>query len=155
MPKDVREVMQEMKKNGSIFRLFSDEELDTMSRYFTVYEYPTGTTVMKPGEVLEMLGILVSGEVILEEEMELKGNWTVLYDLKRGSILAHPSLFGSEPPPIRLTTRENTVFIGSGKEAFESFLEQHPKMGITFLKDIIRVLFVRSRAMADRLTDVF
>lgn len=155
MQKDVREIMQELKKNGSVFRLFSDEELDIISRYFRVYEYPAGTTVMNPGEVLEMLGILVSGEVIIEEEMELKGNWTVLYDLKRGSLLAHPSLFGSEPPPIRLTTREDTLFIGLEKEGFESFLDQHPRLGIIFLKDIIRVLFVRSRAMADRLTDVF
>ena len=155
MSTDVREVIQELKKDGSVFRLFSDDELDELSRHFKIYKYPAGTTVMKPGEVLGMLGVLVSGEVVLEEEMELKGNWTVLYDLKRGSILAHPSLFGSEPPPIRLTTREDTVFIGIEKEVFESFLEESPRMGIIFLQEIIRVLFVRSRALADRLTDVF
>ena len=155
MPKDVREIMGELKNEGSAFRLFDDRELDVMSRYFTVYRYPAGTIAMRPGEALEILGVLVEGEVLLEEEMELKGNWTVLYDLKRGSILAHPSLFGSEPPPIRITTREETVFIGSEKEDFELFLKEHPQLGITFLKEIIRVLFVRSRALADRLTDVF
>ena len=155
MPEEVRRIMGELKESGSVFRLYRDEELDVLSSYFSIYRYPAGATVMRPGEVLEMLGILVSGEVILEEEMELKGNWTVLYDLKRGSMLAHPTLFGSEPPPIRLTTREPTVFIGSEKKDFEKFLEEHPQMGITFLKDMIRVLFVRSRAMADRLTDVF
>jgi CRP-like cAMP-binding protein len=155
MPKDVREVMGEFKEEKSVFRLFDDGELDRLSPYFRVFEYPRGTIVMEPGEALETLGVLVSGEVLLEEEMDLKGNWTVLYDLKRGSILAHPSLFGSEPPPIRLTIREDTVFLGTDRDAFEAFLDAHPQMGITFLKEIIRVLFVRSRAMADRLTDVF
>ena len=38
---------------------------------------------------------------------------------------------------------------------FERFLREHPEMGVTFLKELVRVLFVRSRALADRLTDVF
>ena len=155
MSTDVRETMQSLKEDGSVFRLYSDGELDRIARYFSTYSYPGGMTVMQPGQDLQMLGVIVSGEVILEEEMELKGNWTVLYDMKRGSLLAHPTIFGALPPPVRLTTREDTAAVGFEREPFEAFLAEQPQLGITFLKEIIRVLFVRSRAMADRLTDVF
>lgn len=151
----LRETVLKLKEDGSVFRLFSSGELELLLPYLSLYEYPAGTTVLRPGEVIEMLGVLVSGEVVLEEEMKLKGNWTVLYDMKRGSIIAQPSLFGAPPPPVRVVTRKECVFVGFQKEGFEEFLAKNPRLGIVFLKEIIRVLFVRSRAMAERLTDVF
>jgi len=155
MKESVRDVVLKLKEDGSIFRLYSEKDLELILPYLSLYEYPAGMTVTRPGEVVEMLGVLVSGEVIMEEEMKLKGNWTVLYDMKRGSILAHPSLFGADPPPVRVVTRRDCVFIGFQKEDFSAFLEEHPRMGVVFLREVIRVLFVRSRAMAERLTDVF
>ena len=155
MEGDLRETVLKLKEEGSVFRLYTDEELELILPYLAMYEYPAGVIVMQAGEVIDMLGVLVSGEVLLEEEMKLKGNWTVLYDMKRGSILAHPTVFGAKPPLIRLTTRKDCVFVGFDKAGFEAFLEKHPRMGILLLKEIIRVLFVRSRALAERLTDIF
>lgn len=79
----------------------------------------------------------------------------MLYDMKRGSILAHPSLFDSKPPPIRTTAQQDTTFLGIDEAAFDKILKEHSQVGIAFLKEINRVLFVRSRAMAARLTSVF
>ena len=66
-----------------------------------------------------------------------------------------PFPFGGEPPPIRITTRRDCVFIGFDRKSFEAFMEEQPRLAILFLREVIRVLFVRSRAMAERLTDVF
>ena len=145
MSKDVREIMFQLAKEGHVFRLFSDEEIGLLSSQFKIYNYPAGEIVSEPGEALKMLGILVSGEVFLEEKTELKGNWIVLYDMKRGSILAHPSLFDSEPPPIRITAEQDTIFLGIDGAAFDKILKEHSQIGIAFLKEIVRVLFVRSR----------
>jgi CRP-like cAMP-binding protein len=155
MKESVRDVVLKLKEDGSIFRLYGEEDLEVILPYLSLHEYPAGTTITRPGEVVDMLGVLVSGEVILEEEMKLKGNWTVLYDMKKGSILAHPSLFGADPPPVRVLTRKDCVFIGFQKDGFNTFVEEHPRLGVIFLREVIRVLFVRSRAMAERLADVF
>ncbi|GAG66725.1 unnamed protein product [marine sediment metagenome] len=142
MSKDVRKIMFQLAEEGHVFRLFSEEEVGRLSSDFKIYNYPAGEIVAKPGEALKMMGILVSGEVFLEEKTELKGNWIVLYDMKRGSILAHPSLFDSEPPPVRITAQQDTVFLGIDGASFDRILQEHPQIGITFLKEIIRVLFI-------------
>jgi signal-transduction protein with cAMP-binding, CBS, and nucleotidyltransferase domain len=72
--KDVREMMFQLAEEGHVFRLFGDEEVDLLSSHFKIYNYPAGEIVLKPGEDLKMLGILVSGDVFLEEKTELKGN---------------------------------------------------------------------------------
>ena len=93
MSKDVRETMFQLAEEGHVFRLFSDEEVDLLSAHFRIYNYPAGEIVSKPGETLKMLGILVSGEVFLEEKTELKGN----------CVVRHEAGFRSRPPqPVRL-----------------------------------------------------
>jgi len=72
--------------------LFSEEEIDRISSYFKISEYPAGSVPVKAGEPLNLMGILVSGEAIYEEETEMKGKWIVQARMSRGSILAHPSM---------------------------------------------------------------
>lgn len=155
MRERVRDIMLELKEEGSVFRLLDKDEIRRISSYFDVFEFPAGTKLSMPGESLDMLGIIVSGEVWLEEEMELKGHWIVLARMTRGALLAHPSLFGVEPPAIRVVVQKDTSFLGIDGKTFDRFLENHHKTGIKFLKEMIRVLFIRFRALAGRFTDVF
>ena len=155
MASDVREIMLELKNEGAVFRLFSEEEIDRICSYFSLFTFFGGEIVLKPGEALDLLGVVVSGEFILEEKTALKGNWIVLSNMKRGSIIAHPSIFDSGSPPVRVTTVRDAAGLGTDGAAFERMLEEHPLIGIKFLKEIIRVLFIRYRGLAARLTDVF
>jgi len=41
------------------------------------------------------------------------------------------------------------------KESFENLLNNYPVIGIKILKEIVRVQFIRLRAMVDRLANVF
>ena len=155
MATNVREIMLQLQEEGSVFRLFSEEEIDRTSSYFDIYDYPAGSIVSKPGEPLDMMGIMVSGEATLEEETELKGNWFVLARMTRGAILAHPSLFGVKPPPVRAIIQKDTTFLGTDGKSFDSFLKKHPETGNIFLKEMIRVLFTRYRELAARFNVVF
>lgn len=155
MREKIRNIMLELANEGSFFRLLDEDEIRRVSSYFDIFEFPAGTTLSPPGEPLDMLGIIISGEVWLEEEMELKGHWIVLARMTRGAILAHPSLFGVEPPPIRVVVQKDTSFLGIDGQTFERFLEGNKEIGIKFLKEMIRVMFIRFRGLAGRFTDVF
>jgi CRP-like cAMP-binding protein len=151
---DVRDIMVQIKKEGGFFRSFSEEEIGVASTYFKISEYPAGSVPAKPREPLNLMGILVSGEAIYEEETELKGKWIVQARMTRGSILAHPSMFGVKPPPVRVLLPKDSVFLVIDGTSFDSFLKIHPEIGVKFQQELIRVLFIRLRNYAARFTGV-
>jgi CRP-like cAMP-binding protein len=150
MELNVQEIMLDLQKEGGVFRSFSKEAIEQTASYFAVYHYPAGSIASKPGEPLDMMGVIVSGEVILEEKTEPKGNWFVMARMTRGAILAHPSLFGAKPPPVRVIIQKDTTFLGTNGKSFDSFLKKYPETGNIFLKEMIRVLFMRYRELAAR-----
>ena len=154
MPTDVRDIMIQIKEEGGFFRSFSEEEIDQTSPYFKISEYLSGSLAAKPGEPLDLMGIMVSGEAILEEETEMKDKWIVQARMTRGSILAHPSMFGVKPPPVRVLLPKDSVFLVIDGPSFDSFLKKHPKIGVKFQQELIRVLFIRLRNYAARLTNI-
>jgi CRP-like cAMP-binding protein len=155
MADNVSEIMLQIQKEGGFFRLFSEEEIDRTSSYFKISEYPAGSVPSKPGEPLDLMGIMISGEAILEEEMEVKGKWVVQARMTRGSILAHPSMFGVKPPPVRVLLPKDSVFLVTDGASFDSFLKEHPEIGVKFQQELIRILFIRLRSYAARFTGVF
>lgn len=154
MSTDVRDIMLQIKEEGGFFRSFSEEEIRVTSEYFKVLEYPAESVPAKPREPLNLMGILVSGEAIYEEETELKGKWIVQARMTRGSILAHPSMFGVQPPPVRVYLPKDSVFLVIDGASFDSFLKKHPEIGVKFQQELIRVLFIRLRNYASRFTGI-
>ena len=154
MNASVRDIMIQIKNEGGFFRLFSEEEIGLTSTYFKISEYPAGSIPAKPGVPLNLMGIMVSGEAIYEEETELKGKWIVQARMTRGSILAHPSMFGVKPPPVRVFLPKDSVFLVIDEPSYESFLKKYPEIGVKFQQELIRVLFIRLRNYASRFTGV-
>jgi len=154
MTTDVRDIMIQLKKEGGFFRILNEEEIDKTSSYFKISEYPAGSVASKPDQPLDLMGIVISGEVIFEEKTEMEGRWIVQARLTRGSILAHPSMFGVKPPPVRVLISKDSVFLVIDKLTFDSFLKKHPEIGVKFLKEMIRVLYIRLRNYAVRFTSI-
>jgi CRP-like cAMP-binding protein len=154
MTTDVQETMIQLKNEGGFFRLFSEEEIVQISSYFKILEYTAGSVPSKPGEFLNLMGILIYGEAIFEEETEMKGKWIVQARMTRGSILAHPSIFGVKPPPVRVLVTKDSAFLAIDGPTYDSFLKKHPEVGVKFQQELIRVLFLRLRNYASRLTSL-
>jgi CRP-like cAMP-binding protein len=154
MNADIRDIMVQIKKEGGFFRSFSEEEIALTSAYFKISEYPAGSIPAKPREPLDLMGVLVSGEAVYEEETELKGKWIVQARMTRGSILAHPSMFGVQPPPVRVVLPKDSVFLAIDGPSYNAFLKEHPEIGVKFQQELIRVLFIRLRNYASRFTGV-
>ena len=133
----------------------SNEEIEKIAPLFRVRDIPRGTTVMKPGEGHARFGVVMSGELDLMEDTDLKGNPLLLGRLREGGLLAHPSIFDAETPHISVVALEDSQLLVMSKESFENMLDHYPEIGIKMLREIIRVQFIRLRAMADRLAKVF
>ena len=147
--------MLELRKEGRVFRLFTEDDINQIAPHFKAYNFPEGAVVTKPGEQIDMMGIIVSGEVVVEEETELKGNWIVLARLSRGALYINPTLFGGEPTPVRVIAQRDIAFLGINKLSFDALLDQHPHIGIKFMKEIIRVIQSRLRGLTARFVGVF
>ena len=154
MTPNVRDIMIQLKNESGFFRILTEEEINQTSSYFKISEYPAGSVASKPDEPLDLMGIVISGEVIFEEKTEMEGRWIVQARLTRGSILAHPSMFGVKPPPVRVLISKDSVFLVIDKLTFDSFLKKHPEIGVKFLKEMIRVLYIRLRNYAVRFTSI-
>ena len=144
MTTNVRDIMVQIKEEGGFFRLFSDKEIDLTSTYFKILEYPSGSVASKPDEPLDLMGIVISGEVILEEKTEMKDKWIVQARLTRGSILAHPSMFGVKPPPVRVLLPQDSAFLAIDKLTFDSFLKENSDGEETCKKSTGRYLLLAS-----------
>lgn len=155
MTTDIRDIMIQLKNEGGFFRLFSEEEIGQTSLYFKISEYPAGSVPAKPDEPLNLMGIMVSGEAILEEKTQMHGKWIVQARMTRGSILAHPTMFGVKPPPVRVVLPQDSVFLVIDGPSFDLFLRKHPEIGIKFQQELIRVLFIRLRNYAARFTGAY
>jgi hypothetical protein len=64
-------------------------------------------------------------------------------------------MFGVKPPPVRLLLPEDTVFLVIDKHSFDTFLQKHPKIGVKFQQELIRVLFIRLRNYAERFMSAY
>jgi len=154
MMTNVRDIMIQLKEERGFFRVLSEEDIDKTSSYFKISEYPAGSVASNPDEPLDLMGIVISGEVIFEEKTEMEGRWIVQARLTRGSILAHPSMFGVKPPPVRVLIPKDSVFLVIDKLTFDSFLKKHPEIGVKFLQEMIRILYIRLRNYAARFTSI-
>jgi len=147
--------MYQLAQERHFFRLFSREELSRISTYFGHHAYPAGKVVSEPAAPLKMLGVILSGELIIEEQGGLKGHWITLFRMRRGAIVMHPSLFDVEPPAMRGLAGQDLTVMAMDGDAFEKMLNEESQVGIKFMRELVRVSLIRSLSMAERLISVF
>ena len=155
MSDNVKEIIKQLKEEGSVFRLLGEDEIDRVAPYFEVSNFPAGSILPDPGAQFEMLAIMISGEVIVEGETEMKGTPVALSRITRGALITHPSMFAVNQIPFRGKVKKDAAFIGINKESFDAFLNDQPEIGIKFLKELIRVLITRFQKLADRFSGFF
>jgi CRP-like cAMP-binding protein len=151
----INEIMLQLKEEGSVFRLLDDDEINRAASYFEIFTFPAGSIIPKPHEPFEMLAIMVSGEVVVEGKTEMKGTQVALSRMTRGALIAHPQIFGVQRLPFSGKVQKDATFLGINKKSFDLFLNEHPEIGIKFLKEFIRVIITRFQNLAVRFTGFF
>jgi signal-transduction protein with cAMP-binding, CBS, and nucleotidyltransferase domain len=155
MSDNVKEIIKQLKEEGSVFRLLGDDEIDRVASYFEVSNFPAGSILPDPDAPFEMLAIMISGEVVVEGETEMKGTPVALSRITRGALITHPSMFAVNQLPFKGKVKKDAAFIGINRESFDAFLNEQPEIGIKFLKELIRVIITRFQKLAVRFSGFF
>lgn len=130
-------------------RLFA--EVDSIARArmigrFVEKHYKPGETVMNPGELCSLIGVVTHGALVLEDRAKL-GSEARQFEVTQGQFIAVTSAMSGHPGRLRIYAGETTSVVMLGHKEMTELVRDYPA-----LKNLPRVLPAHAR-MLDR--DVF
>jgi len=133
------------------FRFLSDEELNALCPFLKLRQLPPDTVLMQEGEVGAFMGFLLSGKLAVRKETTFAGKHILLAILEPGTMVGEISVVvhGQRNASV-VATEESTILELAGPD-FEKLVEQHPELGVKFLRQIVNVVSLRLRKADDRL----
>lgn len=155
MEREIQKIIDALKGESTAFQLFTEDDLEKIAHFFKIERFPAGSTIFSEGEPGDSIGLISSGSVEVKKESDFAGKHIVLARLKKGSIIGEFAMFDEHPRSATVVAIEDSELLILSRQALESFLEHHPSAGIKLLKGISRILTIRLRQSAKRLTLIF
>jgi len=151
MEKRIEEIIKTSGDEITIFDLMEDQEIKKIAEFFELVRYPAGTIVLKEGEMINYIGIIASGELILERQGKFVGKWITPAIFSKGAHFGDFSLLlGRESlGQLRAVTDTELLIITHSK--LETFMQENPYIGIKILKGISSVLSIRLKHATDKI----
>jgi CRP-like cAMP-binding protein len=130
-------------------RLFADVDSIARARMigkFVEKQYKPGATVMHPGELCNLIGVVTHGALVLEDRAKL-GEEARQFEVTQGQFIAVTSAMSGHPGRLRIYAGETTSVVMLGHKEMTELLRDYPA-----LRNLPRVLPAHARLL-DR--DVF
>jgi len=142
-------------RHEMIFSQLDDQDIEKISSFFELVEYPAHTIVFKEGDPGDFLGFVVSGKLEVKKQTEFKGNQLIIALLGSGALVGELSIFHQHNRSATVETVESTTMLILRNEALDALIHQHPYTGIKILKNLICILSLRLRKATERLATIF
>lgn len=155
MEKKIQNIIEELKSESTLFHSFDEGELEKIAHFFRSEIYPAGEVIFKEGDPGDFVGLITSGSVEVKKVSDFPGKYIVLAQLKSGSIIGEFAMLDEHPRSATVVAIEDTEIITLSRDSLEAFFAQYPAIGIKLLKGISRILTIRLRQSAKRLTLIF
>ncbi len=130
-------------------RVFSDVDSIARARMigkFVEKQYQPGATVMHPGELCNLIGVVTHGALVLEDRAQ-RGQEAKQFEVTQGQFIAVTSAMSGHPSRLRIYAGETTSVVMLGHKEMTELLRDYPA-----LRNLPRVLPSHTRLL-DR--DVF
>jgi CRP-like cAMP-binding protein len=130
-------------------RLFADVDSIARARMigkFVEKQFKPGATVMNPGELCNLIGVVTHGALVLEDRAKL-GEEARQFEVTQGQFIAVTSAMSGHPGRLRIYAGETTSVVMLGHKEMTELVRDYPA-----LKNLPRVLPAHARLL-DR--DVF
>lgn len=150
MEKRIEEIIRESSEEISILGLLDDDERKRLAPSFEPVCFPAGTVCYREGEIMNFLGIIVSGKLEVKKETELKGRYIFLAILGRGSHIGSFSMLQNRRSYGIVTALEDTEIITISREKLEAFIDKYPRTGNKILKGVAAILSIRLRMAIEK-----
>ncbi len=138
-----------------IFSLLDDEDIEKITPFFQLIEYPENTVVFREGDPGDFVGFVISGKVEVKKQTEFKGNQLIIALLTKGAMVGELSIFDNRKRSATVEAVEDTTLLLLRHDSLEALIQEFPYTGVKILKGLIRILSLRLRKATERLTTIF
>lgn len=125
-------------KDCFLFADMSEDELRLLGGVFQEKELAEGMTVFSENMPGESLYIVHSGTIRVSK-MISEADEKTLVILGPEEVFGEMALLDGAPRSATARVIESTRLLGLAKPEFDRFCEQHPQLGLKFLKNLVRV----------------
>ncbi|MEK7388892.1 MAG: cyclic nucleotide-binding domain-containing protein [Elusimicrobiota bacterium] len=129
-----------------IFKDLRDRELGQIVSALHSRSYHEGEVIFEEGDIGRALFILKSGAVDLTRA-GAQGAAAPLYSLKAGEFFGEMALLESLPRTATATATEKSQLLLLHRSKLESLLSTEPRIGVTIMSHLARLLSARLRRM--------
>jgi len=155
--KRLNEIIHNFLNQFSFFDGLTNDELEIVSKYIHIMEIEPGKILFKEGDQGDCIYFIVDGELDVIKE-SVSGNRVgidkvVITKLSKGRSIGEMSIIDNIPRSATVKARTETALVKLTSNGFDSICKEHPKIGVTILKGIFRLLSVNLRKTSSRLAD--
>ena len=155
MATDLNSIIRQHREDLTILYSFTEAELDDIAPFFELIRYPGGSVIFNEGDSGDFMGFIVSGKLEVRKQTEFKGRQVVLALLARGSLVGELNFLDEQPRSASVTATVDSELLILTRKSFDAYAERHPYSAIKVLRGLGRVLSIRLRKSAERITEIF
>lgn len=136
----------------SLFDVFSTDELDLLAQHMRYREILRNEHLFSEDEEGDYMCFVVRGLLdVLKKNRS--GDCRVIARLGKGHIIGEMSIIDQRPRSATVIARQPSIVIILTKQDFETLTQEYPRLGVTLLKEITRLLSNNVRLTSSRLAD--
>ena len=134
---------------GLLFDRFYQHEIDELTSFMHCFRAPSGTVLLKEGEMGDHMMIVLSGEVTVSKT-DLSGRAHPIAMIGPGGILGEMSLVDAEPRFATCTASGSTDFAILTRSDLNEIMALHPRSANKLLFSLLTILVSRLRDSGSR-----
>ena len=142
-------------KDSHLFCLLTDEEIRRTAGYLESKHFKAGEVLFREGDPGDFIAIISSGSVSVSKATEFQGKDVILARNGRGSFIGELSTVDEHPRSATVTATEETDVLILTRSSLEAINNTAPGIGLKIYKGLIRVLGLRLRQSAARISQIF
>ena len=128
-------------------------QVQMLAPYFSVYESPFETQIIKEGEKVEYIGVLYEGSAEVVKE-NFSGGRKVLSSIRPGKTFGEMGFFDKQPASASIYVKPQSVLLIMTKSDFEALATESPALGLVLVIKILRGMSARLRETSGKLIDL-
>jgi CRP-like cAMP-binding protein len=155
MRERVLKALHDVAPDAGLLRGMDEDCLRTFSAYLSVRSYTKGEKFFEEGDEGDFLGIIVNGKMGVRKRTEFSDRQVILATNSRGSFLGEFSMFDRKPRSATVEALEDSTVLILNRAGLAQLMREAPAIGTQLLEGIIRVLALRLRSSAERVSSIF
>ena len=147
--------LADIAKDSHLFCLLTNEELARVAGTLERKHFKAGEVLFREGDPGDFIAIISSGSVSVSKSTEFRGKNVILAKNGKGSFIGELSTVDEHPRSATVTATEETDVLVLTRRALEEINTTAPPIGLKIYKGLIRVLGLRLRQSAARISQIF